>query len=312
MRAIKKTVFLLSYNNMGISSRNNIRKADKDVKPMHQLAFFDGMPKILDILACPQCRSGLAPGAKLFVCNACGVSYPVIHEILDARLPEHRKKAELADWSEHWSGEHQGRISQKFFSFWRKAVFARTVRYFLNRYFPAAGVFVEAGSGTAETSIRINKYGGERLLVAVDIVLPVLSLCPPVMDARICADIFRLPFRSNSVDGIWNLGVMEHFTHEQIDQVLREFHRILKPKGRVILFWPGKDSVPQKMLKVVEKIINLKKRQREFHFHPDEISQIASMRQGREILARNGFIPLFIDYGFRSLMAFKTLVGEKC
>lgn len=227
------------------------------------------------------------------------------------RGPSDREKAEAVDWSQHWSQEHQGRLAQKFFSWYRRAVFARTVRYFLARFFPSSGVFVEAGSGTAETSTRVDKHGGKRMLVAVDIVLPVLFQCHPVMDARICADNFRLPFRDSSIDGLWNLGVMEHFTHDKIDEMLREFRRALKPGGRVILFWPAENSIPQKILKVAEKMINLKKREHRFRFHPDEISQLASSRQGREVLARNGFAPLYVDFGLRSLMAFKSVVGEK-
>ncbi len=142
-------------------------------------------------------------------------------------------------WTEHWSDDRQQSISQRFFSFYRKAVFARTVRYFINRYFPTEGIFVEAGSGTAETSMRIDKRGGARKLVATDIVQPVLRQCHPVMDSRVCGDIFNMPYAADSVDGIWNVGVMEHFTHEQIDSIMTEFHRILKPGHRIILLWPG-------------------------------------------------------------------------
>ncbi|TSD04469.1 MAG: methylase involved in ubiquinone/menaquinone biosynthesi, partial [Parcubacteria group bacterium Greene0714_36] len=219
--------------------------------------------------------------------------------------------SESVDWSAHWSEGHQGGLFQKFFSFYRKHVFARTVRYFLKRYFPHQGIFLEAGSGTAETSVRVDKHSGGRVLVALDIVFPVLKMCDPVMDARVCGDGFHLPFRDGSLDGIWNLGVMEHFTHEQIDEMIREFRRVLKDGERLILFWPAKNSIPQKMLKLVEKIINLKKREHRFQFHPDEISQLASNRQAREILARNGFAPLSVDWGLRSLMAFKSVVGEK-
>lgn len=267
--------------------------------------------RIFEALACPQCRTALSRGGGVFTCASCAISYHMSDGILDMRKPTDREKAESVDWLRHWSEEHQGRMSQKFFSWYRKAVFARTVGYFADRYFAPSGVFVEAGSGTAETSVRIDKRHGDRVLVAVDIVLPALYRCDQVMDARICADNFYLPFRDNSLDGVWNLGVMEHFTHDKINEMLGEFHRALKPGGRVILFWPGTDSIPQKMLKFAEKIINLKKRERRFQFHPDEISQLGSSRQGREVLARNGFTPLYVDFGLRSLMAFKSVVGEK-
>ena len=271
----------------------------------------DRVCQILDRLACPQCRIGLAWRENFLLCDSCGTAYPIIGEIADLRPPTHKERAELVDWSKHWSDANQKALVQRFFSFYRKALFARTVRYFLDRYFPSTGVFVEAGSGTSETSMRIDKHGGARLLVAIDIVLPVLSMCHPAIDVRVCGDIFSLPFREASVDGIWNVGVMEHFTHDQFDLVMREFHRILRHGGRIILLWPATDSIPQKMLRVTEILINITRKREKFQFHPDEVSQLRSMQQGREILARNGFRSLHINYGFRSFMAFKTLVGEK-
>jgi SAM-dependent methyltransferase len=214
-------------------------------------------------------------------------------------------------WSEHWSGDKQESFSQKFFSFYRKAVFARTVGYFVNRFFPEKGIFVEAGCGTAETSGRIDKRGGARKLVATDIVQPVLKHCHPVMDSRVCGDIFCLPYADDSVDGIWNVGVMEHFTQEQINRIMREFHRVLKPQGRIILLIPGADSVPQKMLRVVEKIIHARGKNKNFRFHPPEISQIKSKKQALDILNRNDFRSIYFDYGWYSLLAFKTLVAVK-
>ena len=271
------------------------------------------VPRILDRLACPQCRGELAWEEGFFLCGSCGTSYPTNGEIADLRPPTHRAGADAVSWSEHWSVDNQESLIQRFFSFYRKAVFSRTVRYFVGRYFSPNGVFVEAGSGTSETSMRIDKRGGARTLVAIDIVLPVLERCHPIMDVRVGGDIFHLPFRGNSIEGVWNVGVMEHFTHDQIDQIMQEFHRVLRPGGPLILLWPGTDSVPQKLLSIVEKVINLRNGRERFRFHhiPHEISQLRSTREGRKVLTRNGFDTLDTDYGFRSLLAFKALVGVK-
>lgn len=217
----------------------------------------------------------------------------------------------LRDWAQHWSSENQKSFSQKFFSFYRKAVFARTVGFFCNEYFPKKGVFIEAGCGTAETSLRIDKQGGGRRLIAADIVLPVLKHCHPVMDERVCGDIFALPFAADSIDGIWNVGVMEHFTQAEINAILAEFHRVLKPDQRIILLIPGVDSPPQKILRVLEKIINFRRKEKNFRFHPPEISQIKSKKAGREMLNRNKFVLEKYEFGWRSLFAFKVLVGVK-
>lgn len=55
-------------------------------------------------------------------------------------------------------------------------------------------------------------------------------------------DILSLDYPADSFDGVYNLGVMEHFSEEEIRQALREFYRVLRPGGRVVLFWPPKKS----------------------------------------------------------------------
>ena len=233
-----------------------------------------------------------------------------MNDSLALGAPAQTARAEVLAWSAHWSEHNQKNPAQRFFSFYRKAVFARTVSYFIERYFPARGVFVEAGSGTAETSMRINKHNGARKLVAVDIVLPVLERCHPIMDARACGDIFQLPFGDAAVDGIWNVGVMEHFTHPQIDRITREFYRVLKPGSSLIMLIPGVDSPPQRMLRLMERVINFR-RAGHFQFHPDEISKIQSRAQAEQLLTAAGFSVLEIETGLRSAFAFKTLVGRK-
>jgi len=270
---------------------------------------------VLRALACPTCGHGVSgPGASLH-CMKCGAYFESRGRVLDFRRAGIVRKQEELDWSEHWSAEKQHSASQKFFSLYRKAIFARAVAYFVDHYLAAEGLLVEAGSGTSETSMLIDKQGGRRILAAIDLIQAVLESCHPVMDVCICGDIFRLPFQDGTVDGIWNVGVMEHFTHPQIDAIMREFHRVLKPGGRAVLLWPAVFSIPQRILRVIEFFINLRRprddKNRRFRFHPDEISQLRSAAQGRAVLNRNGFRTVKIDLGLRTGMAFETVIGQK-
>jgi SAM-dependent methyltransferase len=269
------------------------------------------MDRLSGIIACPDCHGPLKLSETGAVCERLGYRFEMVNGVLDLRPKTAPQRPEEAAWGEHWSEDKQQSLSQRFFSVYRKAVFARAVAYFVGRYLAAEGVLLEAGSGTSETSMRIGKNGGLRTLVAVDLVPGVLERCHAAMDLRICADIFALPFQDGGIHGIWNVGVMEHFTHAQIDAILKEFHRVLKPSGRVVLLWPAVFSIPQRILRAAEWIINLRRRGARFCFHPDEISQLRGAAQGREVLGRNGFETIKIDLGLRTLMAFETLVGEK-
>jgi hypothetical protein len=184
----------------------------------------------------------------------------------DLRLDRPRETTDLEDWLNHWSPEHQNNLAQRFFSFYRKAVFSRTVNYFCSRYFPDQGVFIEAGSGTSETSMRINKNWWDRSLVAVDIFLPILMKVHPVMDLKICGDFSTFPSRT-PVDGLWTWR-MEHFTHSQIDQIPAEFHRVLK--GVAAFFMAGKVRSRAENASPPEKSHPQNKR---IPFSPPEISQ---------------------------------------
>jgi SAM-dependent methyltransferase len=267
--------------------------------------------RLAAVLVCPVCHTSVVQHKDEIECETCRTIYPIVNGVLDLRPAAGAGRKEEIDWSEHWSADKQDSRSQRFFSFYRKAVFARAVAYFIDRYLPREGMLVEAGSGTSETSMLIDKLGGKRQLVAVDLIRPVLERCHPIIDVRVCGDIFALPFQNSSVDGIWNVGVMEHFPHSQIDTILKEFRRVLKPHGRIVLLWPATFSVPQRILRVLEWFINRRRQSDKFRFHPDEISQLRSAKQGREVLTRNGFRTVAIDLGFRTLMAFETLVGEK-
>ena len=266
-----------------------------------------------ETLACPHCLSSLIWNGVSFSCAGCSREYPVNNGIPDLRFARDEEKNDSADWAQHWAQGNQESLAQKFFSFYRKAVFSRTVGYFVNRHFPDQGVLVEAGAGTSETSIRIKKPNHGRVLVAVDLVIPVLEKNHSIMDIKMAGDIFHLPFHDNSIDGLWNVGVMEHFTHSEIDRIMREFRRVLKPGAPILLLWPGTSSLPQRALRRVERIVNRGKPagSDEFRFHPPEISQLSSTDEGRNVLERNGFSTVEIDPGFKSLMAFITVVGEK-
>ncbi|MFO1046199.1 MAG: class I SAM-dependent methyltransferase [Planctomycetaceae bacterium] len=141
------------------------------------------------------------------------------------------------EWDNHWKRQRTS-IFGSLCTFYRRHFRARSVAYYFDRYFPTTGVFAECGSGSSETSCRIRLH--QRKLIAIDFSEEALSRAARMPQISVCirADIRNLPFADNSLDGIWNLGVMEHFEEDDQLLILREFHRVVKPGGSVLLWWP--------------------------------------------------------------------------
>jgi ubiquinone/menaquinone biosynthesis C-methylase UbiE len=93
-------------------------------------------------------------------------------------------------------------------------------------------------------------------------------------------ELEKIPFPNNFFDIVVCISVLEHIKPENIDLVLENIRRILKPGGSLIL------AVPTQRLKLSEKHFQ--------HFTPEDIKDIASSRF--EIAEIMGAYNFFYDY----------------
>jgi predicted SAM-dependent methyltransferase len=56
-------------------------------------------------------------------------------------------------------------------------------------------------------------------------------------------DIRKLPFEDNYADEIMAIHVWEHFYLNEVDEIIEEWKRVLKPGGKIILEMPCLDKV---------------------------------------------------------------------
>jgi len=214
-------------------------------------------------------------------------------------------------WDRHWatlSGRSSlfGRVASSV----RRQLLSRAVRHYAAAFFPADGVFVEAGCGTAQSSCRLG--GGGRTLSALDFSLPALREARrvPAFASFVQADVFRLPFREDSISGLWNLGVMEHFEASAGRLVLEEFRRVLKPGATAILFWPPEFGASRLVLAPVEALVSFF-RKTPFRFFPDEVNRLRSRGQARQMLLEAGFEAAAVDVTPRDLFIHLVVVARK-
>jgi len=221
------------------------------------------------------------------------------------RFPDSHSASEIQRvWKDYYSKEERtlfGRLIQLF----RHAIVSRSLRYWFDRVFPESGLFVEAGAGTSQASGRVRLHNRTLIaLDAVDIVIHKLN----VLDLRVQGDIAYLPFGDRSLTGIWNLGVMEHYTDNQLRIILSEFRRVLKPTGRLLMFWPPwyapHEIVLNSMSRLAWALFGKK-----LVFFPDEVNRYSTRRRMSGLLASAGFQVIETRLSWRDLFCYVVVVA---
>ena len=102
--------------------------------------------------------------------------------------------------------------------------------------------FMEAGCGTSNIALVLAKDGAK--CFQLDLSSNAMTISKEVFAKGgekgflIQGDLFHLPFEDDSLDLVWNVGVLEHFTEDLQDDILKEMIRVTSPTGKVVTFNP--------------------------------------------------------------------------
>ena len=207
------------------------------------------------------------------------------------------------NWDHYWFSQEKTPASglyEKIASFYRVRIIRPSLNTHLKRAFLPGEQILHAGcgSGMVDTDV-VTVYQ----ITACDFSPQALNIYSDLHGGRaktVQADLFKTDFPDSCFDGLYNLGVMEHFLASEIQIVLKEFHRILKPRSRIVLFWPPEFGLSVMVLKVIHFVLN-DLLGRDIHLHPAEPSRVKSRDQIRELLQKNGFELEQFDFGFADL-----------
>jgi len=91
---------------------------------------------------------------------------------------------------------------------------------------------LDAGCGSGKYSVAANPDTRGYKMTGVDNFESVRH--NPILDYRVCGNVNELPFDDASFDVVYARWLLEHLENPGV--ALREFHRVLKPGGKLALF----------------------------------------------------------------------------
>lgn len=216
------------------------------------------------------------------------------------------------DWDIYWGKQDKSsnKTYDKFADFYRNNIIKKALNHFIFKHFEKGAKLLHAGcgSGKVDTDI-VNNYK----VTALDISYPALKIYDSVNQHKselVQASIFEMPFADNTFDGLYNLGVLEHFTSEEIDLVLQECRRVIKPNGKICLFIPPTFGLTVQVLDTAHFVLN-KILRKNVKLHPDEISRVKSGKQIRGVIEKAGFEFVEYYFGIKDMFTQVVIVGEK-
>lgn len=195
------------------------------------------------------------------------------------------------DWDAYWAANRGGGsvVYDAIAITYRNLVIRRRLNLFLRRHFAPGAELLHTGCGSGQVDADI---GREMPITALDISIPALNAYRKANpDAKLLkhGSIFALPFADESFDGVYNLGLMEHFTPQEITRILQQTQRVLKPGGKAVIFWPHHYGTSVNVLRVVHWISN-SLLHRNVQLHPPEITHCRGRSWAQQIIRDSGLV----------------------
>jgi dolichol-phosphate mannosyltransferase len=217
-----------------------------------------------------------------------------------------------SEWDAYWDTKNTptNLVYDLLAAFYRKAIIKQNLNHFVKQYFAKGSTVLHAGCGGGQVDSDVVGWVRVHALDISPIALTRYKKLHGDKCTVLHGSIMDIPANPGIYDGIYNLGVMEHLTENEIDTSLREFHRVMKPGGRLILFWPPVFGATVIFLHSVHYLLNdiLKKNVK---LYPDEISLLRSKRQAEILMNKAGFKVKQFYFGVRDLFTYAIIVAEK-
>ena len=223
------------------------------------------------------------------------------------------------EWDKYWQNKNAKprqtdsnsfSLYDKIATFYRRYLIRPNLDNHISKIFEPGSSLVHAGCGSGEVDKNLVEKMGIKAVDFSSQALEIYRANHREKAETYKADILNLPFKDKEFDGVYKLGVMEHFAREDILRILTEFHRITKDGGKVVLFWPPVYGVSVIGLHIIHAFMRLVLGKKS-KLHPEEPSKLRSRTAAFTLLTEAGFTPKSWSFSYADFFTYVVLVGEK-
>jgi dolichol-phosphate mannosyltransferase len=216
------------------------------------------------------------------------------------------------DWDAYWEKKSKpGALAYDVVATAYRNMFIKSnLNRVIHQEFAKGARLLHAGCGSGQVDADLHGYVD---VTAVDISPEALKRYarenPRAYEVR-HADITRLPFADGAFDGVYNLGVVEHFEGDQLRGLFSELARVTRPGGKVVTFWPHKLATSAMVLDGIHFVLN-DVMGKDVRLHPPEPSRVGSRKEAKSAFDEAGLDLVRYDFGARDLFVQAIAVGRR-
>ena len=195
----------------------------------------------------------------------------------------------MTTWDDYWKKKSgpEG-VYDKIASAYRSRFITRRLGQVLRREFPYGASLLHAGCGSGDVDVPLVDSFRIRAVDSSDVAVgryPWVTRRPAWK-----GDVRKLQIESYFFDGVYCLGLLEHFEGLDLQSVLAEFYRVLRPTGRLVAFWPHRLAPSVLALKMAKALTGRE-------FHPPEPTLLQGREHARALLEPSGFALKSYEFG---------------
>ena len=138
------------------------------------------------------------------------------------------------------------------------AIFQKELVQYIKNEIPD-GRILEAGCELGVTSMLLADQFETTLLDLNSDAIELTKKAHELLDIKaefVVGDMFKTPFNDKYFDVVFNAGVLEHFNKKERLLAIKEYSRIIKDNGVMILAYPNHYSLPYRLGYLVRRLIN--------------------------------------------------------